>query len=307
VKAMTYSAHGGSDQLTVDDIDLPVAGPGEALVRVQAAGVNPVDVSVREGHLESVMPTTFPAVPGWDLAGVVEAVGEGVTTLVPGDEVWGYARRDVVHQGTYANFAAVQVTSLGVRPAGLDVLAAGALPLVGLTALQALRAVRVGPGDTVLINNASGGVGHVAIQIARALGATRVIGTAGEANRDFVRSLGAEAAEYGTTLEQVVRTLVPAGLDAALDAHGGPGLDAAFALVTDPSRVASIVDPGVAARGGQWVFCAPSTTDLEQLATWVDSGALTVAIEAVFTLADAAQAQDLVAAGHVRGKVVLEL
>jgi len=307
VKAITYTAHGGSDVLTLDDIDLPVAGPGDVLVRIHAAGVNPVDIQVREGQLESMIPTRFPAVPGWDLAGVVEAVGEGVTTLVPGDRVWGYARRDVVGQGTYAHFAAVQAGSLGVRPAGLPVVAAGALPLVGLTALQALRAVRVGPGDTVLVNNAAGGVGHVAVQIARAMGATRVIGSAGQANHDFVRSLCAEVVECGDTLERVVRTLVPDGVDAVLDAHGGPGLDAGFALVGDPSRVASIVDPGVAERGGRWVFCAPSSTDLEQLATWVDTGALTVAIEEVFPLADAARAQDLVAAGHVRGKVVLEL
>ena len=226
---------------------------------------------------------------------------------MPGDPVWGYARRDVVSQGTYAHFAAVQASSLGVRPAGLPVLAAGALPLVGLTALQALRAARVGPGDTVLVNNAAGGVGHVAVQIARAMGATRVIGTAGEANRDFVRSLGAEAVEYGDTLEQVVRTLAPDGVDAVLDAHGGSGLDAAFALVGDPSRVVSIVEAGVAARGGQWVFCQPSSTDLEQLATWVDTGALTVALEQALPLADAARAQDLVAAGHVRGKVVLQI
>lgn len=307
MKAITYATHGGSEVLTVDDIDLPVAGPGDVLVRIQAAGVNPVDVQAREGRLESMIPTSFPAVPGWDLAGVVEAVGEGVITLVPGDQVWGYARRDVIGQGTYAHFAAVQADSLGVRPAGLPVLAAGALPLVGLTALQALRAVRVGPGDTVLVNNAAGGVGHVAVQIARAMGAARVIGTAGEANRDFVRSLGAEAVEYGETVEQVVRTLAPDGVDAVLDAHGGSGLDAGFALVSDPSRVASIVDPGVAARGGQWVFCTPSSTDLEQLATWVDTGALTVAIDQVFPLTDAARAQDLVAGGHVRGKVVLQL
>lgn len=307
MKAITYTAHGGSDVLSLDDIDLPVPGTGDVLVRIQAVGVNPVDVQVREGQLEAVVPTRFPAVPGWDLAGVVEAVGEGVTTIVPGDQVWGYARRDVVGQGTYAHFAAVEAGSLGVRPAGLPVLAAGALPLVGLTALQALRAVRVGPGDTVLVNNAAGGVGHVAVQIARAMGAARVIGSAGEANHDFVRSLGSEAVEYGDTLEQVVRTLAPDGVDAVLDAHGGSGLDAGFALVGDPSRVVSIVDPGVADRGGRWVFCTPSSTDLEQLATWVDTGALKVAIQEVFPLADAARAQDLVATGHVHGKVVLQL
>ncbi len=307
MQAITFSEYGGSDVLKPGEIGLPVAGPGEVLVRIQAAGVNPVDIQVREGAMHERIPARFPAVPGWDLAGVVEAVGDGVTDFLPGDEVWGYARREVVEQGTYARFAAVPVSRLGKRPHGMDVRAAGALPLVGLTALQSLRAVGVGPGDTVLISAAAGGVGHVAAQLARALGASRVIGTAGEHNHDFLRRLGVEAVPYGDTLEQVVRALAPHGVDAALDLHGGPALDASFALVTDPARVVSIVDQGVTDRGGRWVFCQPSRDDLDELAEHVRGGRLAVSLAAVVDLVDAADAQELVAGGHVRGKVVLQL
>jgi len=307
MKAITFSRYGGSEVLTVSDVPLPVAGPAEVLVRIRAAGVNPVDIEVRQGALDAVTPAEFPAVPGWDFAGVVEAVGPQVSDLLPGDEVWGFARRDVVRQGTYAGFAAVQVQSVGRRPMSVDAPTAGALPRAGLTALQGLRAARVGSGDIVLVNAAAGGVGHVAVQIARALGARRVIGTASEENRDFVRGLGAEAVDHRGSLEQVVRTLAPAGVDAVLDLHGGPALDAGFALAADPSRVVSTVERRAVQQGGKHIATAPSRADLDQLARWVDDGAVHVQLAMVFPLAQAARAQDTVAGGHVRGKVVLQV
>lgn len=307
MKAITFSRFGGPDVLELSDLPLPVPGPGEVLVRVASAGVNPVDVQVREGRLEQMIPARFPAVPGWDVSGVVEAVGEDVDGPVPGDEVWGYARRDVVAQGTWAHFVAAPASSLGRRPEHLDRVAAGALPLVGLTALQALRSVGVGPGDTVLVGSAAGGVGHVAVQIAQALGAARVIGTAGQANHDYLRRLGAEAVEYGPTVVQVVRALAPDGVDAAVDLHGGEALDSAFELVGDPARVVSTVDPAARDRGGRWVFCEPSRPDLDRLAAWVDDGALGVTVQEVVPMAQAARAQQAVADGHVRGKLVLQM
>lgn len=307
MKAMTFSRFGGSGVLDETDLALPVAGPREVLVRVGAAGVNPVDLAVCAGRLEAMIPTTFPAVPGWDVAGTVEAVGDGVDEFTPGDQVWGYLRREVVRYGTYAAFVNARADSLGIRPANISVTAAGALPLVGLTALQSLRAVGVGPGDTVLIGSAGGGVGHVAVQVARALGAGRVLATAGAATRDFVRGLGAEAVEYGPGVVQVVRALAPGGVDAAFDLHGGEALDAAFALVDDPARVVSIADPGVTDRGGQYIFCEPSRRDLDQLSVWVRSGDLRVQVAEVVPLSEARRAQDLVATGHTRGKVVLQM
>ncbi len=307
MKAITFSRYGGPDVLTVAEVDLPVAGPDEALVRIRAAGVNPVDLEVRQGLLDAVLPARFPAVPGWDFAGVVEAVGARVHNLVPGDEVWGVTRRDVVQQGTYAGFAAVPVSALGRRPMSVDAPTAGALPLAGLTALQALRAARVGEGDTVLVTGAAGGVGHVAVQLARLLGARRVFGAAGDDDRDFVRGLGAEAVDEGPTLEQVVRTLAPGGVDAVVDLAGGGALEAGFALVADASRVVSTVDRGAAGRGGRHVAGAVSGEDLDLLARWVDSGDLRVQLAAVFPLAEAAQAHELVGGGRVRGKVVLQI
>ena len=305
--AITYSRFGGPEVLEYGELPLPVAGPGEALVRVFAAGVNPVDLAVREGQLREVVPAQFPVVPGWDLAGVVEAVGEGVGDLIPGDRVWGYVRRDIVQQGSYAMFAVCEVSSLAIRPDGLSDEAAAGLPLVGLTALQSLRAAGVGRGDTVLIGSAGGGVGHVAVQVALAMGAARVIGTAGDTSRELVRAVGAEAIPYGAGLVERVRTLSPHGVDAAVDLHGGEALDAAYALVSDPKRVVSIAEPGVAERGGTYIFCEPSRRDLDQLAEWVRQGRLRVHVSEVVPLAEARRAQELVATGHTLGKVVLRM
>lgn len=308
MKAIAINEYGGPDKLSEMDLPRPKVGPDTVLVRVRSAGVNPVDWKIREGYLDGAFPSHFPLVPGWDLAGVVEVAGPAVVGFAEGDEVIGYARRDHIQHGTYAELAPAPERALARKPVRASWAQAGGLPLAGLTGYQALKAVHVGDGDTVLVHAAAGGVGHLAVQLARVLGAERVIGTASPGNHDFVRSLGAEPVAYGEGLVERVRALAPQGIDAALDFVGGDALTASADLVTRPERLASIIDAATVKKlGGAYVFVKPSTVDLTVLADLVDAGRLTVHVAQTFPLARAADAQRLVQEGHVRGKVVLEI
>jgi NADPH:quinone reductase-like Zn-dependent oxidoreductase len=308
MRAIAYQEYGGSDRLELTDLPNPKVGPDFVLVRVRAAGVNPVDWKLREGYADSVHDVYFPVVPGWDVAGVVETIGPAVTEFAPGDEVIGYVRRDEVRRGTYAELTPAPIRSLATKPASASWPEAGGLPLVGLTALQALTAIGVGDGDTVLIHAASGGVGHLAVQIARVLGATKVIGTASPANHAFLSELGAEPVEYGAGLSERLRELAPDGIDAACDFVGGDAVEVSRSVVPDVGRIVSITNAaGVKEIGGRYVFVRPNAEQLGQLAGWCDEGRLRVHVDRTFPLAEAAAAQDLVRAGHVRGKVVVEI
>ena len=308
MRAIAITEYGGPERLTVTELPEPPVGPDVVLVRVRAAGVNPVDWKIREGYLAGAFPAHFPLVPGWDLAGVVERVGPAVTGFAVGDEVIGYARRDHIQYGTYAELVPAPERALADKPANASWAEAGGLPLAGLTAYQALRAVRVGAGDTVLVHAAAGGVGHLAVQLARVLGADRVIGTGSDGSHDFIRSLGAEPVNYGDGLAEAVRVLAPDGVDAVLDLVGGAALPVSAELVTRPHRLVSVVDADQVNRlGGVYHFVRPSTPDLTTLAGLVDAGRLRVHVERTFPLAEAAEAQRVVQVGHVRGKVVLEI
>ncbi|MFJ8430125.1 NADP-dependent oxidoreductase [Kitasatospora sp. NPDC094019] len=304
MKAIAIHRYGGPEVVEYTDLPDPKVGPDSVLVQVRAAGVNPVDGKVRDGRLDGLFDAHFPLVMGWDAAGVVRAVGGGVTEFAPGDEVYGCVRKDTVEHGTYAELVAAPVRTLARKPASLDWAQAGGLPLAGLTALQSLRAVGAGPGDTVLVHAASGGVGHLAVQIARALGA-RVIGTADERDHAYLRELGAEPVRYGEGLADRVRALAPEGVDAALDLVGGDAVEVSAGLVADPARIASVADYGVRARGGRYVWARPDAAGLAELAALADEGRLTVTVASTFPLAQAASAQALNAEGRTRGKIVL--
>lgn len=308
MKAIAIDAYGSADELALRELPDPPVGPDTVLVRVRAAGVNPVDWKVREGNLAAAMPSHFPLVPGWDAAGVVAAAGPAVTGFAVGDEVIGYVRRDDIQYGTYAELVPAPERTLADKPVQASWAEAGGLPLAGLTAYQALQLARTGAGDTVLVHGASGGVGHLAVQLARTLGAHRVIGTASEGNHDFVRSLGAEPVSYGDGLLDRIRAVAPDGVDVALDLFGGDALDISAQLLSRPARLISTADPEHVTRlGGSYLFVKPSTADLSVLAGLVDAGRLTVHVARTFPLAEAAEAQRLVESGHVRGKVVLEI
>lgn len=307
MRAITYSRYGGSDVLELTDLPTPKVGPDSVLVRVRAASVNPVDWKMRQGYLDQVMDVTFPAVPGWDVAGVVERVGLDTPELAVGDEVYGYVRKDWVQGGTFAEYVSAPVRTLARKPRNLSFEEAAAVPLAGLTAWQSIRRVGVTEGQTVLVHAAAGGVGQFAVQIARALGA-RVIGTASARNHDHLRELGAEPVEYGEGLADRVRALAPGGVDVVLD-YGSDALVATSRAVLAPGgAVASIVDAKARDElGGQYVWVRPSSTDLDELGALLEDGRVRVDVGQVFELADAAAAHDASATGHTRGKIVVRV
>jgi len=224
-----------------------------------------------------------------------------------GDRVVGYARLDSIGPGTCAELVAVPERVLAPAPTSVPLTTAAALPLAGLTALQLVRAVGVGQGDTVLVHGAAGGVGQMTVQLAVLAGA-RVIGTASMGNHEHLRGLGAEPVEYGAGLADAVRALAPAGIDIALDLHGGDALEVSQALLAPGGELGSIIDAqDVLARGGAYVFVTPSAVDLAELAALVDAGRLAIDIAQVFPLEQTADAHRLVAGGHVRGKVVVSV
>ncbi|MBB5957369.1 NADPH:quinone reductase-like Zn-dependent oxidoreductase [Saccharothrix tamanrassetensis] len=307
MKAIAQSEFGDVDVLRLRDLPDPRINADQVLVEVRAAGVNPVDRLVRMGYAKDRLPHHFPLIPGWDVAGVVREVGPAVEGFQPGDEVFGYQRKDHVQHGTYAELIAATERGLAHKPSSLSFAEAGGLALTGLTALQALRAVRVSSGDTVLVHAAAGGVGHLAVQVARILGASRVIGTASRRNHEFLRGLGVEPVAYGDALVDNVAELVGGDglVDVAFDCVGGAALNDSPALVRDPSRIVSIVDTNVLGLGGRYAYAKPVRADLDWLASHAGSGELKVVVQQTFPLAEAAEAHRLLEGRHVRGKIVL--
>jgi NADPH:quinone reductase-like Zn-dependent oxidoreductase len=308
MRAVALTEYGAPDVLAPRELPDPPVGPDTVLVRVAAAGVNPVDYKIRQGYLRGAYPHHEPLVPGWDVAGTVEQAGPAVTEFTAGDEVIGYVRRDDVQYGTYSELVPAPVRTLAHRPAGLDAVHGAGLPLAGLTALQSLRAVGVGEGDTVLVHAAAGGVGHLAVQIALELGAARVLGTAAEHNHDFIRSLGGQPLTYGDDLHDLVAELVGGDgkVDVAVDLVGGSALKVSPSLLRDTARHVSVIDPAtVLDQGGRYVFVRPDAEQLGWLAERVAAGRIAVEVAQTFPLEQAVDAHRLLERGHVRGKLVL--
>lgn len=305
MKAIRYSRYGGPGVLEYGDVPDPRVGPDSVLVRVRAAAVNPVDWKCREGHLDGLLEPVFPVVPGWDLSGVVVRPGPAVSEYAAGDEVIGYVREDFLSRGTFAEYVAAPVRTLARKPRTLSFEEAAGLPLAGLTAYQTLlKVLRVGRGETVLVHAAAGGVGSIAVQLARHLGA-RAIGTAGEHNHDFVRSLGAEPVAHGEGLAERVRGLAPEGVDAVLDTVGGDTTKLSANLLAPGGRLASIADPDVVDLGGRYYFVRPDAGDLLRLSELADQGVVHVHVSKTFPLARAADAHRLNEQGRTRGKIVV--
>jgi NADPH:quinone reductase-like Zn-dependent oxidoreductase len=316
MQAIALTEYGGPDVLAMTEVADPLVGPDRVLVRVHAAGVNPVDWKIRAGDLRSWFQHHEPLVPGFDMAGVVEQVGPAVTRFAVGDEVMGNVREDHLQYGTYAQLVSAPERTLALKPTSASFVEAAALPLAGLTALQVCQAAQVGADDIVLVHNASGGVGHLAVQIAGSMGAARVIGTTGERNDDFVRSLGAHPLRYGSDLEDDVRDLLArtpdlvgddGRVDVALDFVGARAGEQSERLVRHPDRHVTVIDPELVRRGGRYVFARPDGVALGGLSAMFDSGALQVSIQDVLDLADAAKAHRILEDGHVRGKLVLRV
>ncbi len=308
MKAVQFHAYGDPEVLVLEEVAPPQAGSGEVLVRVRAAGVNPLDWKVRAGHVKEWLKHRLPLIPGWDVSGVVEAVGPGVSAFKQGDEAFGML--DFLRNGAYAEYVVAGTRNLALKPGSLDHIQAGAVPLAALTAWQALFEVAaLKSGQTVLIHAAAGGVGHFAVQFAKWRGA-RVTGTASASNADFLRQLGADAVidYYSTCFEEEVR-----GVDVVLDLLGGDiqrrswrvlkkgGILVATLGISSPEM------PAAHEVRGEGVMVHPDPAHLTQIAALIDAGKVRPFIYEVLPLAQAAKAHELSETGHVRGKIVLRV
>ncbi|SDT18851.1 NADP-dependent oxidoreductase [Microlunatus soli] len=305
MRAIAYQEFGSADVLQPTDLPTPHIGPDTLLVKVKAAGVNPVDYKIRQGYLEGLLDVRFPVVPGWDVAGVVEQPGLDTPEFQAGDEILAYARADLVSGGTLAEYAAVPVRTAAHKPAGLSFEQAAALPLAGLTAFQSVRRSGLGASSTVLIHGAAGGVGAFGAQLAVHAGAT-VVGTASPGNHDFLAGLGVRPIDYHGDLVSAARRIAPDGFDVILDFAGVGAMDTVPDLLKTGGNVTSILD--ARARddfGGQYVWVRPDSHDLAELAGLVASGTINVEIAQTFDLEHAADAHRAVESGHTRGKVVV--
>jgi NADPH:quinone reductase-like Zn-dependent oxidoreductase len=303
-KAIAFTEYGSADVLRVLDTELPEPGPGQVRIAIRAAGVNPLDSKIRGGSMEKVFPVSFPHVPGFEAAGVIEALGEGVEGLTTGDEVFGQTVT-----GAYAQQALADVARIALKPGDLSWEQAAALPVAAETSYRALELLEVRTGETLLIHGAAGGVGTVAVQIAVARG-VKVIGTASEANHEHLRELGAVPVLYGDGLAERVRAVAPEGVDAALDAAGqGDALAASIELTGGTERVVSIADAvgagklGVRFTSGSGAYRGEPAFE-EALALYA-ADKLSPAIHRIFPLAQAADAQRASEAGHLTGKIIL--
>jgi NADPH:quinone reductase-like Zn-dependent oxidoreductase len=301
MQAVVFEEFGGPEVLRIEDVAEPHAGPGQARVRVRAAGVNPIDFKVRRGWTKGFIDVTFPATPGMEVAGVVDEVGEGSEFAV-GDEVVGWSTT-----GSYAEHALVG--NVVRKPSGVSWEQAVGLPVASETAQRVLDQLQLKDGETLLLHGAAGAVGSIAAQLAKAAGAT-VIGTASPGNHDFLRSLGVIPVAYGGGLVDRVREVAPQGIDAVFDTAGQGGLKESIELRGTTDRIVTIADFGAAELGV--AASMGSTASPEEIAAGLTNqlqaaaaGNLTVRIAQTFTLAEAPKAQDLSESGHAHGKVVV--
>jgi NADPH:quinone reductase-like Zn-dependent oxidoreductase len=307
MRAAFYEEYGDADVLKVGEHADPPVGPDTVLVRAKATSVNPVDWKIRQGYLQGAYPHHRPIIPGWDVAGVVEAVGPAVITgLRPGDEVFGYVRRDDICWGAAAELVPAPERTVARMPRSMSFEQAAGVPLAGLTAYQCVvEALDVQPGERVLVHAAAGGVGRFAVQIAVARGAV-VIGTASPRNHDALCELGCtEVVDYnaGPVSEQLSSLA-----DAVVDLAGADALEDAPRQVADRSRIVSVIDADTALGiGGRYVFVRPERDHLEALASLADRGKLRVDVAETFPLERIADAHLASESGHTPGKIVVTI
>lgn len=299
IRVVQFAEFGPPEVLHTVEASIPEPGPGEVRIAVEAAGVQPFDAALRRGDMQSIRPIDLPGRLGNEAAGTVEAAGPDTATRV-GSQVIAFLDM----QG-YASHVVVSETQLVPKPARMGWAEAGALSVSGQTASTALEALGVGPDDRLLIHAAAGGVGSLAVQIARIHGA-RVIGTASERNHAFLRSLGAEPVTYGPGLADRIRELCPEGITLALDAIGGEAVDVSMELIGDRARVVTLTDWRAAQKHGiRRIGTDRSTQRLSQLTEWHTEGKLRVTVADEFPLEEAAEAHRRIESGHTRGKLVL--
>lgn len=312
MKAVWYEELGELDRIIIGELETPDPGEGEVLVRIKAAGVNPVDAAVVRGYLQEMIPHETPLIPGWDMAGVVEECGYSARRFKPGDEVYAYARRPLVRWGTMAEYITIPESYLSHSPENISLIEAGGIPLVGLTAYQSLyEAGYLREGQTVLILGASGGVGSMAIQLAKVKNA-RVIGVASENNHDYMKELGAdEVIDYrDTDIGKEVKDRYTDGVDLIFDCASGKTLQQSLKALKKDGRLVSILnqgedlDPDV---NFEYVFVEPNARQLNHLRELAEEGKLNVHVSQTYSLDDAVAALKDIESSHTRGKMVISI
>jgi NADPH:quinone reductase-like Zn-dependent oxidoreductase len=304
MKAVRFDQYGDVDVLEIVDVAAPVAGEGQVVVRVEAAGINPGEAAIRSGALHELWPATFPSGQGSDLAGVVTEVGSGVEGVSVGDEVIGYTDERASH----AELVAVDAEHLTPRPGAVPWEVAGSLYVVGATAYAAVRAVGLREGDVVVVSGAAGGVGTLVVQLARDAGAT-VVGLASEDHHDWLREHGALPVTYGDGVAERIRAAAGGQVDALVDLFGSGYVELAIELGVAPERIDTIADPEAPQRhprvklDGNMAGASPET--LAELAALIAEGRLEVPIAGVYPLAEVREAYTELERRHTLGKIVL--
>jgi NADPH:quinone reductase-like Zn-dependent oxidoreductase len=305
MKAVRFDQYGGVDVLEVREVEDPAAGPGEVLVAVRAAGINPGEAAIREGRLDSRWPATFPSGEGTDFAGVVQALGAGVSAFAVGDEVLGWTEK----RASQAELVVVPADQLSAKPATVSWEVAGSLFVVGFAAYASVQAVAPRAGETVVVSAAAGGVGSVAVQLARRTGAT-VIGLAGEHNHDWLRRHDIVPVTYGDGQAERIREAAAGKIDAFIDTFGGGYVDLAIELGVPAERINTIADfeavqrLGVHGQGTHAVATAPL---LAELVAMVAGGSLEIPIAHTYPLEQVRDAFRELEQRHSHGKIVLQV
>jgi NADPH:quinone reductase-like Zn-dependent oxidoreductase len=297
MKAVQFSEYGDPDVLRVVDVEEPHAAAGQVRVAVKGAGVNPIDWKIRSGAVREAMPVELPKTPGFEVAGVVDEVGDDVAGVAVGDEVFGPAVGGGAAQYALLNHYAI-------KPEDLPWAEAAGLPVAVETTVRTFDLLGLESGHTILINGAAGGVGLAAVQFALARGA-RVIGTASEGNHEFLRSLGTEPTTYGDGLVERVRELAPGGVDRALDTAGRGALPDLVEITGNPDHVVTIADFSAAEHGVRITSGAEAWDALDEAARLYAAGSFTMPVAQTFTFEQAPDAHRISQEGHVRGKLVL--
>lgn len=301
--AVRFDEYGDIDVLNVVEVDRPVPGPGQVLVTVKAASINPGEASIRKGLLHAMWPATFPSGQGSDLAGIVTEVGPDVTRFAPGDEVIGF----VDTRSSHGEMVVVEAENLVARPAEVPWAVAGSLFVVGTTAYAAVRAVGAGPGDIVVVSAAAGGVGTVTVQLAVAAGAT-VIGLASEDHHDWLKAHGVVPVVHGEGVAERITEVAHGHVDAFIDLFGDGYVEMAIKLGVAPDRIDTIIDREAAARYGAKTdgnMVAANAPVLAELAGLIAEGRLEIPIATVYPLTEVRQAFRELEERHTLGKIVL--
>ena len=302
MQAVRFGEYGGVEVLHLAEVPTPGPGPGQVLIQVKAAGINPGEAKIRDGALHSRFPAVFPSGEGSDFAGIVTKTGPAVTGFEAGDEVTGFTN----NRASHAEYVLAEAKNLTPKPPAVPWEVAGSLFVAGATAFAAVRAVGPSEGDTVVVSGAAGGVGSIAVQLARLAGAT-VIGLASEPNHEWLAAHGITPVSYGDGVADRIRQAA-GKVDAFIDTFGADYVELALDLGVEPSRIDTIANfTAVEKYGvkGEGSAAGASAAVLAELAGLIAAGQLEVPIAAKFPLARVREAYELLASGHVRGKIVL--